>query len=119
MQREKMTDPQIMENQERGTGIRGHLEAMCFRIADASVWRPVVTTVFDYYENLILCWHHNFSPGFNSLNLCHCLLVPHFGNVTLYKTSLKQVIGSCLKPVNDMCLERFSKDLSELHFCEG
>ena len=119
MQREKMTDPQIMENQERGTGIRGHLEARCFRIADASVWRPVMTTVFDYYENLILCWHHNFSPGFNSLNLCHCLLVPHFGNVTLYKTSLKQVIGSCLKSVNDMCLERFSKDLSKLHLCEA
>ena len=78
-----------------------------------------MTIVFDCYANLIPCWHHNFSPGFNSLNLCHCLLVPHFDNITLYKTSLKQVIGSCLKAVNDMCLERFSKDLSKLHLCEA
>ena len=78
-----------------------------------------MTRVFDCYANLIPCWHYNFSPGFNSLNLCHCLLVPHFDNITLYKTSLKQVIGSCLKAVNDMCLERFSKDLSKLHLCEA
>ena len=108
-----------IKNGEQGIGNRGLLEAKCFRIADATVWRSVMTTVFDCYENLIPCWHHNFSPGFNSLNLCHCLLVPRFGNLTLYKTGLKQVIGSCLKSVNDMCLERFSKNLSELHLCEA
>ena len=76
-------------------------------------------TVFDCYANLIPCQRHNFLPGFKSLNLCHCFLVPCFGNVTLHKSSLKQVMGSCLKSVNDMCLECFSKDLFELLLCEA
>jgi len=51
----------MMENQERGTGNRGRLEAKCFGIVNASVWRPVMTTVFDCYANLILCWHRSLA----------------------------------------------------------
>ena len=50
-----MTDTQMMENQERGTGNRGRLEAKCFGIADASVWRSVMTTVFDCYMKILYC----------------------------------------------------------------
>ena len=76
-----------------------------------------MTRVFDCYANTV--YRAGIIICRQVLIVFNCLLVPHFDNITLYKTSLKQVIGSCLKAVNDMCLERFSKDLSKLHLCEA